>query len=78
MVKQSRRLLDPQRLVSAGLRHELAGMKCEQIAQEMDTTNGTVSRWVRASRRFIQEASDYARISAVIAQQALAKTDSQA
>jgi REP element-mobilizing transposase RayT len=73
-IRFSRKSLDAQRLAKAGLLHELTGMKCEQIANGMGATNGTVSRWIRAHRRCVQETNDYARISADIAKQAIAIT----
>ena len=73
-IRFSRKSLDAQQLAKAGLLHELTGMTCEQIAIEMNATNGTVSRWIRAHRRCIQETADYARTSADIAKQAIAIT----
>jgi len=40
----------------------------------MNSTNGTVSRWIRAHRRCVQEAGDYACIGAEIAKEAIAIT----
>ena len=73
-IRFSRKSLDAQRLAEAGLPHERTGMRCEQIANAMGATNGTVSRWIRAHRRCVQETMDYARISADIAKQAIART----
>lgn len=46
----SRKSLDASRLLEAALLHELAGMRCEQVAQAMGVSNGTISRWIRIHR----------------------------
>ena len=43
-------------------------------AHEMGATHGTVSRWVRAHRRCLQETSGYARIIADITKRAIGIT----
>ena len=75
--KFSRKSLDASRLARAGLLHGLTGRRCEQIASEMGVTNGTVSRWIRAHRKLVHQATEYSRITAAASKRAIEATHSR-
>ena len=54
--------------------HELAGMRCEQVARAMGVSNGTISRWIRVHRRCMNERDRYARTAAAVARLAIRRT----
>ena len=54
--------------------HELAGMRCEQVARAMGVSNGTISRWIRVHRRCMKERDRYVRTAAAVARLAVRRT----
>lgn len=66
--------IDTWKVLRAGLLHEYAGLGCEEIARRFDTTNGSVSRWVRLHRTYLREDGHYADIASDLLRVALARS----